>query len=91
MKIFWEIDIKNDSGNNVINLLFSANSRFHCGKNILWNDWNVEVKSNIVANNNIKTIDKDNIDQINNHLKIWLYCFDNIQYTIIIINKIRDI
>ncbi len=70
MKMVLEIAIKNDSGNNVINLLLSANSRFHCGKNIWWKTWNDELKSNIVANNNIQIIDKEIIDQINNHFKI---------------------
>ncbi len=73
MKIFWEIDMKNDSGNNVISLLFSANSRFHCGKNNLWKYWNDELKSKIVTNNKIQIIDKDIIDQLNNHLKTMLY------------------
>ncbi|MFZ2151157.1 MAG: hypothetical protein WAZ12_05120 [Candidatus Absconditicoccaceae bacterium] len=91
MKILGDIEIKNDSGNKVMSLLSSANSRFHWGKKILGNDWNIEVKSKIVANNNIKIIDRENIDQIKNHFKIRLYFFDSIKYTIIVIKKIRDI
>ncbi|MEI8252893.1 MAG: hypothetical protein WCG25_04010 [bacterium] len=70
MKIFCEIAIKKDSGNSVISLLSSPNVRFHCGKNILWKDWNVDVKSRIVEINNSNIKERETIDQINNHFKI---------------------
>lgn len=91
MKIFCEIAIKKDSGNSVISLLSSANVRFHCGKNILWKVWNVEVKSSIVISNNTVIIQRENIDQRNNHFKISLYLDEKIKNNAIPANKVEDI
>lgn len=89
-KILCDIAIKNDSGNKVMSLLSSLNSRFHCGKNILWKIWKDAVKSNNVDNTSNIMRDKDIIDQRYIHLKIRLYLRRYIEHAMIITNKIND-